>query len=43
MFQYYPLDDSDALRLHAYVAYNSVLRTATLSIGARYNLLFNLF
>ena len=43
VFQYYPLDDSDALRLHAYVAYNSVLRTATLSIGARYNLLFNLF
>lgn len=43
IFQYYPLRESDALRLHAYVAYNSILETATLSIGARYNLTFNIF
>ena len=43
VFQYYPLEDSDDLRLHAYLAYNSLLSQATLSIGARYNLRFKLF
>ena len=43
VFQYYPLHDSDDLRLHACVAWNSALSTATLSIGARYNLRFKLF
>ena len=43
VFQYYPLNDSDDLRLHACVAWNSALSTATLSIGARYNLRFKLF
>ncbi len=40
IFQFYPLDE---LVLHAYAGYNSLLETATLSLGARYYLSFNLF
>ena len=43
VFEYYPLHDSDALRLHAYAAYNSILNAVTLSLGVRYNLVFGLF
>lgn len=38
VFQYYPLHDSDDLRLHAYLAYDSLLGDLAFSIGARYNI-----
>lgn len=41
--EFYPLTDSDALRLHAYAAYNSLLTTTSLSIGARYNFSFKVW
>jgi hypothetical protein len=40
---YYPLNDSDALRLHAYVNYDSVLKNLAFSVGLRYNFLINLW
>ncbi len=37
VFQYYPLEDSDALRLHATLAYDT-LYGAALNVGARFNI-----
>ena len=42
IFQYYPLDD-DRLRIHAYAAYMPDIKLFTLSVGARFNLLLNLW
>ena len=41
--EFYPLRDSDALRLHSYVAYDNLLGAFSFKIGARYNLTFNLW
>lgn len=38
VFQYYPLSGTDDLRLHAFVAYDSLLSEFSLNIGARYNI-----
>lgn len=42
---YYPLKDSDALRLHAYINYDNYCGDAnlTFSVGIRYNFLINLW
>jgi len=42
---YYPLKDSDALRLHAYVNYDNNFgdQNLTFSVGIRYNFLINLW
>lgn len=41
--EFFPFEDSDALRIHAYVAYNSLDSTASLSVGARYNISLKLW
>ena len=41
--EFFPLRDSDALRLHAYVAYDSLLEAFSFNVGARYDLTFNLW
>ena len=41
--EFFPLIDSDALRLHAYAAYDSLMEAFSFKIGARYNLTFNLW
>ena len=41
--EFFPIRDSDALRLHAYAAYDSQLEGFSFKIGARYNLTFNLW
>ncbi len=40
--EFCPLRDSDALRLHAFLAYDSLLSQVTFSLGARYSLNFKL-
>lgn len=41
--EFYPLNESDDLRLHAFLAYDSLLSQVTLSLGARYNLRLKIF
>ena len=41
--EFFPLKDSDALRVHAYVAYDSLYNAFLLKVGARYNLTFKLW
>lgn len=41
--QFYPIKGSEDLRLHAYIAYNSINSGLSLNIGARYQLRFNLW
>ena len=41
--EFFPLKDSDALRLHAYVAYDNLTNGCLLKVGARYNLTFKLW
>lgn len=41
--EFFPLKDSDDLRLHAFLAYDSLLSEMTFSIGARFNLHIKLF
>ena len=41
--EYYPLRNSRALRLHAFVEYDQLLETFSFSVGARYNLTFKLW
>ncbi len=43
ILEYFPLADSQDLRLHALLAYNSLGSGATLSLGARWNFSFRLF
>lgn len=43
IFEFYPINDSDALRLHASVAYNSLDSSVAFSLGARYNLYFKVW
>ncbi len=40
--EWFPLHESDELRLHAMVSYDSFLEQATLCVGARWNLRFRL-
>ena len=41
--EFFPIRDSEALRLHAYVAYDNLLGAFSFNVGARYNLTFNLW
>ncbi len=41
--EFFPLKDSDALRVHAYVAYDNLENAFMLKVGARYNLTFKLW
>ena len=41
--EFFPLSDSDALRLHAYVAYDAGVEAFFFKVGLRYNLTFNLW
>lgn len=41
--EFYPLKESDDLRLHALLSYNSLLSQVTFSVGARYNLRLKVF
>ncbi|MCR5276089.1 MAG: hypothetical protein K6D54_00240 [Bacteroidales bacterium] len=43
VLQFYPIPDSQDLRLHATVAYDSLLSNFAVSFGALYNLCFNLW
>lgn len=43
IFEYYPLSDSEDLRLHAYLNYDKVLNCTTLGLGALYNLRLKLW
>ncbi len=43
ILEYFPLADSQDLRLHALLAYNSELALTSLSIGARWNFVISLF
>lgn len=43
VLEFYPIQDSDALRLHAFVSYDSLMASTTFSIGARYNLYLKLW
>ena len=43
ILEYFPLADSQDLRLHALLAYNSLLSQTTLSLGARWNFVISLF
>ena len=38
VLEFYPIEDSDELRLHAYVSYDSLSASTAFCIGARYNL-----
>lgn len=40
---FYPIENSEDLRLHAYIAYDSLTSGLSLNIGARYQLRFNLW
>ena len=41
--EFFPMRDTDALRLHAYVAYDTLLEAFSFNVGARYDLTFNLW
>ena len=41
--EFFPLRDSDALRLHAFVEYDNLLDAFSLNVGARYRLSFKLW
>ena len=41
--EFFPLRDTDALRLHAYVAYDTLQEAFSFNVGARYNLTLNLW
>jgi len=41
--EFFPLKESDALRLHGYVAYDSLEEAFLLKVGVRYNLTFKLW
>ena len=41
--EFVPIRDSDALRLHAYAAYDSLMEAFSFKVGVRYNLTLNLW
>lgn len=41
--QFYPIKESEDLRLHAYIAYDSLTSGFSVNVGARYQLRFNLW
>lgn len=43
VFEFYPLRDTQNLRLHAFLNYDSLLTELTLGVGVRYNLVINVW